>query len=371
MRYESMGKNIGTESQSEVIKRLIDVFGLSGEPRSFEPFGNGHINGTYLLVTEAEGHCRTYVAQRINTHVFQRPDEVMENIGLVMEHLERKGIRSLRFYQNQADGSLIWLENEACWRVADFLPGKSYDETDDFMVLQEAGRAFGGFINALSDLDSSLLHETIPAFHDTVGRYNALANAEEADFLGRSRLAREELRLYDEQAEKACVTARALSAGEIPSRITHNDTKLNNVIIDPSSKQAVAVIDLDTVMPGTLLFDYGDAIRFLANMAEEDESDLTKVGFDIDRFRAFSEGFLGELRDTLTEAERALLASAPFSATVECGVRFLTDYLDGDRYFKIAYPEHNLVRARNQLALAMDMKKHEREMHECIGDILK
>ncbi|MBO4411420.1 MAG: aminoglycoside phosphotransferase family protein [Lachnospiraceae bacterium] len=366
-----MGESIKNEIRLGFAERLMEAFGLPGVPLSIEAFGNGHINGTFRLTAESEGQLRFYAVQEINSYVFRRPYEVMENIVRVTGHLKRKGIRTLKFYTNRADGSPVFFTEGTYWRVSDLLPGTSFDETDDLEILKAAGQAFGSFVNALSDLDSTLLHETIPAFHDTTKRFNALKNAEKADLAGRKDLVREELRLSFERAKKACLAAEALSQGRIPSRITHNDMKFNNVIIDPETKRAVAVIDLDTVMPGTLLFDYGDAIRYLANTAAEDESDLSKVRFDLKRFRAFSEGFLGEVRETLTGGERELLAVAPFSATVECGIRFLTDYLDGDCYFKIAYPEHNLVRARNQLALAADMERQEEAMRQCIEEILK
>ena len=363
-----------TERMELMGERLADVcraFSLKGTLLSAEPFGNGHINGTFRIVTEENGLRHTYIVQRINDRVFRDPNGVMENIAAVTAHLWKKGITTIRFYQNPADETYVAKIGGEYWRVEDCLPGESFDAADDPAILRNSGQAFGRFINALSDIDVSALHETIPAFHDTASRFEALSEAKKADVSGRSASSREELRLFEERREKACLVAEAANAGKLPVRVTHNDTKFNNVIMDPLTKEAVAVIDLDTVMPGTLLFDYGDAIRFLSNTAAEDEADLSGVHFDIERFRLFSEGFLKEVRVTLTESERRLLPYAPFDATMECGARFLTDYLSGDTYFKTAYPEHNLIRARNQLALAMDMERHEEEIISVIGEILK
>jgi N-acetylhexosamine 1-kinase len=364
--------NSGTiEPSAELFESICSAFRLKGRLQSFEPFGNGHINGTYRLVLADDGQERAFIAQQINHSVFRNPYEVMENIGLVTEHLRSKGQGTVRFYENASDQTALFYTDGGYWRVADALPGVTYEKTDDPVILTNAGRAFGSFVNALSDLDGKRLHETIPAFHDTLSRFEALCKAEKADLSGRSAAARKELLLFVKGLEKACLVSETAKAGKIPVRVTHNDTKFNNVIMDPETKEAVAVIDLDTVMPGTLLFDYGDAIRYLANTAAEDEQDLSRVRFDPDRFRQFSEGFLSEVKETLTENERRLLPYAPFDATMECGVRFLADHLSGDTYFRIAYPGHNLARARNQLALALDMERHHKEIETVIEEILK
>ena len=366
-----MAERAGSPEKEQLFRIIREGWGIAGGIVSIGSFGNGHINGTWrFTVKQGEGQ-KAYVLQSVNHHVFKDPYAVMENIRKVTAHLRAKGLRTLTFLENPADGTLLYRKDGAYWRLSEALPGVSYDRTDDPVILRAAGRAFGAFGNALSDLDGSGLRETIPGFHDTVQRFNALSEAEKGDVSGRKASVTEELRAYRERAEKAALIACAASSGKIPLRVTHNDTKFNNVIIDPVSKREVAVIDLDTVMPGTVLFDFGDAMRYLANTAAEDEQDIGKIRFDSARFRAFAEGFLGEVKDCLTGAEKESLALSPFSATVECGARFLTDHLNGDVYFRTAYPEHNLVRARNQLALAMDMERHEDEIRNIIGEILK
>lgn len=335
------------------------------------PYGNGHINDTYI----ADSNPR-YILQRINSKVFKNPAQVMSNILGVTEFLREQIIKSggdperetLNVVKTVTGESFYRAENGECYRMYRFVEGaKSYDAPESPEMLCEAARAFGRFQNLLSDYPADKLYETIPDFHDTRKRFANLKRAVEEDKMGRRALVEKEIEFAFAREAEAGIIVDAIADGSVPLRVTHNDTKLNNVMLDEATGKGVCVIDLDTVMPGSLLYDYGDALRFGASSGDEDEPDLSKIWFDLEMFEAFTKGFLGEVGAKLTARERELL---PFSAklmTYECGIRFLTDYLEGDTYFKIHREGHNLDRARTQLKLVADMESKMDEMNGIIA----
>ncbi|MEE1296899.1 MAG: aminoglycoside phosphotransferase family protein [Bifidobacterium sp.] len=346
------------------LARVAAAFALEGDVESIEPYGEGHINATYVVGTapgdgaesagEAGPACavRRYILQRMNTLAFPDTAALMRNIELVTGFLRDQGQETLELVPTR--GGASWLDDATgAWRVYRFIEGtRSYNLVDDPEVFRRAGAAFGAFQGRLAGFDASLLTETIARFHDTPARYQAFLDAVARDPLGRADGVRDEIAFYTARAGQYDAIVRALADGTIPLRVTHNDTKLNNILMDAQSGEPRAIIDLDTVMPGSLLYDFGDSIRFGASTALEDEPDLDKVHFSLPLFRAYAEGFLGAVGDGVTDGEAAMLPLASRMMTMECGMRFLADYLVGDEYFAIAYPEHNLVRARTQIKLA-------------------
>ncbi len=350
---------------------LCEIFGLD---TTGEPFGNGHINDTTL----AKKGKQSYVLQKINTNVFKNPDEMMDNIFSVTEHLRQKineaggdcERETLHFISTKDGKPYYRADDGACFRMYKLVDRSiAYEESPAPMQFYGAARAFGRFQNMLADFPADKLYETIPHFHDTPSRLAALRKAVEEDVCGRLESCREEVDYALLQADETGIVSEEMKKGTVPCRVTHNDTKLNNVLFDTETEKAICVIDLDTVMPGSLLYDFGDALRYGANTAAEDETDLDKVTFDLELFKAFAKGFLEEVKDSMTEKEIELL---PFSAklmTFECGIRFLTDYLNGDTYFKIKYDTHNLDRARNQLKLCRDIDAKRPEMEQIIKEL--
>lgn len=255
------------------------------------------------------------------------------------------------------------------WRLENYIDGVGYDLCDSLDILRKAGAAFGEFQNQLADFDASLLTETIPGFHDTRKRLDTLFAAEAADECGRAAEAEAELQFIHTHAELACGPVDALAEGRLPLRVTHNDTKINNVLFDRETGDPLCVIDLDTVMPGLAAYDFGDAVRFAASTAAEDEPDTARIALDLQKFRAFSEGFIGKTGGSLTEAEIGSMVQGAIAITIELASRFLADYLTGDKYFKVNYEGHNLVRTRAQLALAKDMITKRVEMEQIVRGI--
>ena len=340
-----------------------------------EEYGNGHINDTYI-VKKAPG----YILQRINTNVFKNPKEVMENIVNVTEYLKKKIIQSggnpkretLSVIKTTDGENFYKTKNGNYYRMYDFIENTvSYDNAENPNQLYEAARAFGKFQRMLADFDAEKLHETIPKFHDTFSRFQNLRTAIEKDIKGRKNSVKEEIEFALKYEEDAKVILNALKDGSIPYRVTHNDTKLNNVMLDSETGEGVCVIDLDTVMPGSLLYDFGDALRFGASTAAEDETDLSKVHFDLEYFEAFTKGFLEEIGNTITQKEIELLPFSVKMLTYECGIRFLTDYLEGDTYFKIHRENHNLDRARTQFKLVKEIEEKTPMMQEIVKKYIK
>lgn len=353
------------------VREILSHFALSGAFVSCAPIGCGHINDTLYVTFSDAGTDRHYILQRINTHVFTKPDQLMENVANVTAYLSRilrgngcdpdRG--TLTVFRTK-DGALYHRTNkDECWRVYNFVEGtytlESIRDPQDF---EASGKAFGQFQKLLADYPSDTLYETIPHFHDTASRFDDFKRAVQADSVGRAHTAQPEIDFVLQREADTHVLVDLLRAGELPLRVTHNDTKLNNILFDNETKSGICVVDLDTVMPGLSLYDFGDSIRFGASTAAEDEPDLEKVRFSMELYKAFTCGYLSAAGDSLTEKEIEYL---PFSAkliTLECGMRFLTDYLQGDVYFRTAYPEHNLVRCRTQFALVAQMEKQMPQM---------
>jgi len=335
-----------------------------------DPYGDGHINDTFLADAKPR-----FILQRINTSIFKNPQKLMENIANVTEHLraiiEKNGgnpDRETLTVVKTRDGKLFYEASDGkCYRVYIFIDNTlSLNLPENPTQFENSAKAFGRFQNMLADFDASSLYETIPDFHNTPKRTQNLKNAYENNAAGR----RDEVKdLYDAYLEfenDCAIITQDLESGAIPKRVTHNDTKLNNVLFDAQTQEGICVIDLDTVMPGSLLFDYGDSLRFGASTAVEDEADLDKVWFDLEYFESYTRGFLSELKETITKREVELMPLSALTMTYECGIRFLTDYLDGDTYFKIHYPDQNLVRAKNHLKLCKDISSKLSEMKKIV-----
>ena len=361
---------------NQTFQHLAEAFSIPGEVTTFEIVRYGHINGTFDVTIAHEGKENHYFFQRVNTFVFKKPEQIMSNIAHVTGHISKKleelgeSRDGTMHFVCREDGSNYLIEGEEFWRVSEAVPNAltihTCTEPDTF---RSAGTGFGRFQTLLADFDASKLFETIVNFHNTRSRIETFNKHVEEDPCNRVSGVAYEIGKIKEFTPLACRLGDMLAAGELPLRVTHNDTKINNIIFDKDTLQAKAVIDLDTVMPGLVAHDFGDAIRFTGNKAKEDEPDLSKVGLDMTMFRAFAEGFLAEVKDALTENEINTLALGAFTMTLELVVRFLDDYLVGDQYFKVAYPEHNLVRARCQLRLAEDMFAHLDEMTAAVKEI--
>lgn len=330
----------------------------------------GNVNKTYRVVVRLDnGSEKPFLVQNLNTYVFKKPVEVMDNIDKVTEHIRAKspGKVALHFHHT-ADRKTYISDSDDFWRMSNYIPSVTHNVVSDLDVVRNAGRAFGEFQMQLSDFDSAALHVTIPDFHNTAKRYERLAETVAADPVGKVSEVKQELDYLFSVREQACKLTALYEQGVLPLRVTHNDTKINNVLFAPDGVTPLVVVDLDTVMPGLVGHDFGDAIRFAANFVEEDCPDLDKVGVDMDVFRAFAEGFLEMTADTLTQEEVDTLALSAFVLTVELAVRFLDDYIQGSPYFKINYPEHNLVRTKCQIALAKDMAKNMSVMEKIVRD---
>lgn len=363
----------------ENINSIIDKFNFKGTLKKCEPFGSGHINSTYFAVFDDCGTERKYIIQRVNTSVFKQIDELMENVFSVTSFL-RKRIkaeggnpdRETLHYITTADGKKYYrAENGECFRAYIFVDNSiCYDSVDSPEVFEKSGIAFGKFQRYLSDFPAETLFETIPNFHNTAWRYeNEFLPALEANKSGRAVNCSKEIEFVKAHRADCSRLVDLTEKGELPLRVTHNDTKLNNVMFDADSDDAICVIDLDTVMPGLALYDFGDSIRFGANTCAEDCDDYEAVKINLDYFKSYAKGFLSQAGESFNKCEIDNLAFSALLMTFECGMRFLTDYINGDTYFKTAYPEHNLVRARNQFALVADMEKHMTEMEEIIKNL--
>ncbi len=365
--------------QQPTIAEVLAVaahFAFDGELSDIKTCGNGHINSTYIISTTAR---RRYILQILNTDIFRHPDEVMENIAAVTEHIRagliaagEDAVRGTMQVITTREGKNGYIDAEGrFWRAYDFVEGTICRLTvDSPETFARVGEAFGDFQRRLSDFDAARLHEAIPDFHNTKKRYADFLAAVTADPVGRVAAVSEEIDFITARADKASLIVDALASGDLPLRVTHNDTKLSNILLDEQTEAAVCIIDLDTVMPGSSLYDFGDSIRTGAASAAEDEPDLDKVRFLPEMFRAYARGFIRGTAGALTEREIAMLPDGAYIITFEQGIRFLTDYLNGDTYYHIDYPEHNLVRTRTQLRLVADMEPEMEALRDFCKTIL-
>ena len=348
-----------TESE---LKALPNRFKIKGTVKDVRPIGEGHINHTYLVSTDE----RDYILQSINNTVFKNTKALMDNVVAVTEFLSKV----IKWNGGDPDRETLTViptkDDKPYLTVEDGTPYRMYYNITDSYTLQTVEKledftssavAFGTFQKRLSKFDASQLTETIPAFHNTKVRYFNLMRAMRENRSGRLENVAKECEFALSRISQAGIIVDAIESGEIPLRVCHNDTKLNNVLMDKATGKAICVIDLDTVMPGSMLYDFGDAIRFGASTAAEDEKDLSKVDFDLNLFEAYVKGYAEALNGDITKREAELLPLSAWMMTMECGVRFLTDYIDGDVYFGTSYPEHNLDRCRTQFKLAADMEK--------------
>jgi len=364
------------------IARIGDFFATTGDFISGEELKSGHINTTYRAsYRRDDGGIERYILQRINSYVFPNPELVMKNVEKVTRHIRWKVLRRrensagqiLTLYPARGGRNYINLPEEGgYWRCYNNIEGThTYDVVENTRQAYQAGFAFGSFQELISDMNPDDLRESIPNFHHTQKRYEALCESLKADVMGRAKFCTEEIALVQSWAADFSKLVDMQAAGVLPTRITHNDTKINNVMLDEESDCAVCVIDLDTVMPGLALYDFGDMVRTTTCMAPEDEEELSKVKMQMPFFESIAEGYLDAAHDFLVKEEIELLPFSGWLITAEIGMRFLTDYLDGDKYFKIHKPEHNLIRARNQFALAISIQENIPAMNKFVKRLMK
>ena len=373
--FSTRRKIEGADSRS--LEDAVYAFGFGPQCSYVKPFGEGHINETYAVYMPGpEGtDVPRYVLQRVNIHVFKNPAQVMENIFSVTEYL-REVIRkeggdldreTLSYIKTKSGDTYFEDADGQPWRCLHYVPNSICHQTvEEPQQFYQSARSFGHFLKQLGDYPAERLYETIPRFHDTVKRFQDFSEAVRKDVKNRAGQCREEIDFALAREADCGVLMKQLQEGVLPLRVTHNDTKLNNILFDADTDQGLCIIDLDTIMPGLAANDFGDSIRFGASTAEEDEPDLSKVHFDIHLYELYVKGYLEMARDVLTPAE---IDSLPWGArlmTLECGMRFLADYLQGDVYFKTAYPDHNLVRARTQFRLVKEMEEQFDSMYEIL-----
>ncbi len=360
----------GVDSQN--LEDAIYAFPFHEQCVFAKPFGSGHINDTYALYfSQEELEVPKYILQRLNTNVFTKPNEVMQNIFGVTEYLRRQILaaggdpdRETLNYLKTKNGKYTFTDTDGQpWRCYRFVQNSfCYQQAEDPQQFYQSALAFGHFLRQLGDYPADTLHETIEKFHDTRNRFRAFKKAVSRDIKGRKKSCMPEIRFMMDHEKDCAVLMDLLEAGKLPLRVTHNDTKLNNVLFDESTDKALCVIDLDTIMPGLALNDFGDAIRFGASTAAEDEPDVSKVHFDLTLYEAFTKGYMEAAGDALTPMEKEYLPWGAKLMTLECGMRFLTDYLQGDTYFKVDHPTHNLERCRTHVKLVSEMEQHWDEM---------
>lgn len=347
------------------IKEAAFAFLTNGVPITWQAYGQGHINQTLKVTTDTGAE---YILQRINQYVFQNPKQLMENVGSVTAFLRKKDPdprHSLHFLSTAAGLDYFVDSDGEYWRMYEFVDGVSLDVPETETDLYQSGLAFGRFQMLLSDFPAQQLHETIPEFHNTIDRYRLLRQSVDKDACGRLKDVQPELAFLLQHEQLGCTLQRMREEGRLPLRVTHNDTKLNNVLLDAHTRQGLCVLDLDTVMPGLSLYDFGDSIRFGASTGGEGGNDNL---LDLHLFRVYTQGFLAAATN-LTETEIEMLPLSAFVITLELATRFLKDHLDGDLYFKTTYPGQNLDRARSQICLAADMLRKQADMARIVSEI--
>ncbi len=361
-------------------KKILENFRIPGKFISVEVNKTGLINDTYIAVFDDNNQQTGFVLQRINTLVFNKPVEVMANIDLILAHQAKKVMLDpdhpdpkrglLKLVYTNDERSFYQDEDDNCWRVYYYIENTvDFDMAETEAQAYEAAKMFGRFGNYLSDLDVKQMHATIPDFHNIVKRYEALELSSKKDEVNRKDKCLKEIDFALDRKYLCNIITNLLKDSKIPVRVTHNDTKINNVLMDHETLKGLCVIDLDTVMPGTVLSDFGDMVRTFTNSVNEDVPDVSKVKMRLNIFRAMAEGYLSEANDFLTPVEKSNLVYGGKLITLMQGIRNLTDYLKGDVYYKIDYPEHNLDRTRNQFALIRSIEKQEKKMEEIIENL--
>lgn len=354
--------------------KIISEFNVQGKLISCERYGEGHINETYLATMDNGGKPLNYIVQKINTNLFKEYDKLMNNIRLVTE-FNRQMISQRGGNPDRESLSIVYTKDnkpyhcfdEGVFRVYKFITNAvAYQVVEKPEHFYQSAVAFGNFANLLAQFDATQLYEILPRFHDTKKRFNDFMNSLKADKYDRAKECKKEIDFFLEREHICGKIVELLQSGEMPTKVTHNDTKLNNVMLDEKTGEPVAVIDLDTIMPGSICYDFGDSIRFGCNPCAEDEKDLSKVNFRIDLFEQYAKGYLSAVGEGATQIEKDHLAWGAILMTLECGMRFLADYLDGDIYFHTKREGQNLDRARTQIKLVADMEKVFDQMNEII-----
>ena len=348
------------------LSKILDHYSFPDTLLGAVRYGQGHINDTYCVVCQPqEGECIRYILQGMSTAAFKEPAKLMENFLRVTSYLEQKIIanggdplrETLSIVQTKDGKDFVTDENGRLWRLVPFIENSVCYQRATPELFEASAEAFGNFQYMLKDFPAQTLHETIERFHDTEDRFRKFEAAVAADAMGRAAEVQKEISFALARKADCSVALQALRDGKLPLRVTHNDTKLNNILFDKATGKGICVIDLDTTMPGLSINDFGDSIRFGANHSAEDETDLSNVNFDIDLYEVYVRGFLKGAKGTLTDRELEYLPWGARLMTLECGIRFLTDYLEGDHYFRIHYPQHNLDRCRTQFKLVSDMEQ--------------
>ena len=370
------GKYMGNLNLDEVREKVAMQFALEGELKELSVFGNGHINDTLRATCElADGRTKRYIVQRMNDGIFKNPDELMENVMNVTSFLRKKIIaaggdpdrETLNVIPTKDGKNYLTDENGDFWRCYIFIEdATSFDQVEKPEDFYNSAVAFGNFQRLLADYPAATLHETIKNFHNTVSRFADFKKAVEEDVAGRARDVQKEIQFVLDREADCHVICDALAKGELPLRVTHNDTKLNNIMIDNRTGKGLCVIDLDTVMPGSSLYDYGDSIRFGASTGAEDEQNLDLIWCDLELFEIYTKGYVEGCGGSLTETEIRMMPMGAKLMTLECGMRFLADHLQNDIYYKIHRENHNLDRARTQLKLVADMEAKWDEMNAIV-----
>ena len=375
-----MGSGMNQETLNAGRLEAVEGFHIDGRFLECIPCGNGHINDTYRVAFEKDGEVSRYSLQHMNRAVFEDPVSLMNNILQVTAFLKEKikaqggdPQRETLDFLCAEDGKPYFIDSYGeYWRAYHFIEDAyALEEISKPQDFYESAVAFGHFQKMLADFPADTLTETIAGFHDTRSRFAAFQKAVEQDICHRAADVAEEIRFARDRYDVACILGDMQAEGRLPLRVTHNDTKSNNVLIDSATGKGLCVIDLDTVMPGLAVNDFGDSIRFGASTGAEDEKDLSKISCDMDLYDIYTKGFLEGCGDTLTNTEIESLPIGAKVMTYECGMRFLTDYLSGDTYFKIDYPTHNLDRARTQFKLVWDMEQKWEKMKEISGKYIK
>ncbi len=370
--------NTDTVVLEQSILNICNKFGIQGEFKSLEIIHMGNINNTYKVCCEENGIKKEYIIQKVNKYVFSEPLNIMDNITKITKHIHDKvknaGKDTTRYavkYYTTDEGKNYFLDDfDDYWRVSRRICNSvAYNSSNDLKILRSAGSAFGSFQMLLSDFDASVLNITIENFHNTPWRLKNFFESVQKNEAGRLDEVIREVEWFKKVTDIASKLERMKTANEIPVRVTHNDTKVNNVLFDIETGEPLVVVDLDTVMPGLAMHDFGDAVRSAACTTAEDETDLDKVQMDLDLYYAFTEGFISQTSNALTKNEIDTMALGAVTITIELASRFLKDYLDGDKYFKILYPNHNIDRARCQIKLACDMLNKFDKMENIVKEV--